>query len=111
MPARPPQDKIDLYQALLDTQDEIEMKGKNLLYTSVNGHMFTVLKSEGELGMRLSKEDQAAFKAQYASGQFTNYGANIKDYVAVPDSLLQDTRKLAPWLAKSYAYTLTLKPK
>jgi len=32
----------EAYDRLLATHPDVERKGKNLLYTSVNGHMFTV---------------------------------------------------------------------
>jgi hypothetical protein len=34
-----------------------------------------------------------------------------KDYVAVPDSLLQNTKELRKYLQISYEYVQTLKPK
>ena len=34
-----------------------------------------------------------------------------KEYVAVPDNLLEDTAALAPYLRRSYQYALTLRPK
>ena len=111
MPSPPPADKIALYKALIYTHPEIEMKGKNLLYTSIGGHMYSMMTAEGELGMRLSAEEQEAFRAKYGTGEFRNYGARIHDYVAVPDSLLEKTKELAGYLAKSYEYTKSLPPK
>lgn len=35
----------------------------------------------------------------------------MKEYVTVPDSLLQNTKALAKHLAVSYAYVKSLKPK
>jgi len=35
----------------------------------------------------------------------------MKEFVLVPDSLLEDTDALAPWFAKSYDWVGTLKPK
>jgi TfoX/Sxy family transcriptional regulator of competence genes len=35
----------------------------------------------------------------------------MKEYVAVPDALLQNTRELQKYLALSYSYAKTLKPK
>lgn len=111
MPARPPEDKIALYQALLDTHSEIEMKGKNMLFTSANGYMFSQLTKEGVLGLRLSKADQAAFLKKYGSGPFLSYGAVMKDYVTVPEVLQAAPDELAPWLVKSYDYVMSLEPK
>ena len=111
MPTPPPADKVALYQALIDTHPEIEIKGKNMLYTSINGHMYSMLTAGGALGLRLPPGDHAAFFAQYDSGPFTNYGAVIKDYVRIPASLLENTQELAPYLQQSYQYTKSLPPK
>ncbi len=35
---------LTFYQAALDRCPNIELKGKNLLYTSDNGHMFSITK-------------------------------------------------------------------
>jgi TfoX/Sxy family transcriptional regulator of competence genes len=35
----------------------------------------------------------------------------MKEYVAVPDSLLENTKELSKYLDQSYAYAKTLRPK
>lgn len=102
---------LELYDAVVGEHPDFERKGKSMPYTSVNGHMFSMLRKDGVLGMRMSKEDREAFMETYGVGQFTNYGANIRDYVEIPDEVLQDKKKLASYLDASYQYTLTLKPK
>jgi TfoX/Sxy family transcriptional regulator of competence genes len=47
----------------------------------------------------------------YDSPPFEQYGAIMREYVTVPDELLQNTAELLPYLEKSYAYAKTLKPK
>ncbi len=37
------------------------------------------------------------------------YGAVMKEYVVVPDSLLKKTKELTPYIEKSFAYVKTLK--
>ena len=105
------QEKLNFYDKLLATHPDIERKGKNMLYTSVNGHMFTYFSQEGVLGIRLSKEDQEAFVVQYNTPPFVQYGAVMRGYVTVPDELLQNMNELKPYLALSYNYVLSLKPK
>ena len=39
------------------------------------------------------------------------YGIIQKEYVSVPDALLDDTERLAPWFAMSHDYVAGLKPK
>jgi hypothetical protein len=106
-----PPDKLALYEKLLATRPEIERKGAVHPYTSFNGNMFTYLDQTGTLGMRLPKEDAEAFLMKYKTTLFESYGAVKKDYVTVPDSLLQNTRELKKYLDMSYEYVKTLKPK
>lgn len=111
-PNQVPQDKLDLYKALIDTHPEIELKGgMKLPYASLNGNMYTQLTKAGKVGLRLGKEDREAFIEKYDTTLLTSYGAVLKEYVEVPDALLANTNALAPYLALSHSYALTLKPK
>ncbi len=60
---------------------------------------------------RLIAEDREAFVDQYQTEPFVQYGAVMKEYVTVPDELLEDTEMLMGYLEKSLAYIKTLKPK
>lgn len=107
-----PEDKLALYRQLIDTHPDIELKGgKKLPYTSINGHMYTQLTKAGKVGLRLGKAEFDAFIAKYDAQPLRNYGAVMKGYVEVPDELLEDTEQLKPYLAMSYEYAQTLKPK
>jgi len=107
----PPQDKIDLYDQLIATNPEIERKGVSNPYTSVNGHMFTHLSKTGSLGIRLPKEERESFLEKFNTSLYESYGAIMKEYVTVPDDLLENTEELKQYLDLSYAYTKSLKPK
>jgi len=107
-----PQDRLDLYKKLIDTHPDIELKGGvKLPYTSHNGNMFTQLTKQGQVGLRLGKEEREAFLKKYNANLLTSYGAVMKEYVEVPHALLENTEELQPYLAMSYAYVQTLKPK
>jgi hypothetical protein len=106
-----PPDKLSLYEKLVATNPEIEIKGAVHPYTSVNGHMFTYLDQTGTLGLRLPKDEVEAFLVKYKTTLFTSYGVVKKDYVTVPESLFRNTRELKRYLDMSLAYTRTLKPK
>lgn len=107
-----PEDKLELYKQIIANHPEMELKGgQKLPYTSMNGHMYTMLTKDGRIGLRMSKDDQEAFKEKYDAIQFLNYGSKIKDYVEVPEALLDDLDELGPYVAKSHAYVQTLKPK
>ena len=105
------EEQIVAYDRLLATHPDIERKGKNLLYTSVNGHMFTVFSTNAKLGIRLAKAHREAFLEQYETTVLESYGHRMPEYVTVPDDLLEDTETLAPYLQLSYDYVTSLKPK
>jgi TfoX/Sxy family transcriptional regulator of competence genes len=106
-----PQDKLDLYEKLVATNPEIERKGVTNPYTSHNGHMFSHLSKSGTLGLRLPKEEREAFLEKYNTTLYESHGAIMKEYVTVPDELLENTAELQPYLEISYEYIKTLKPK
>ena len=110
-PHLPPEREVRLYDALIATHPAIERKGKSSPYTAVNGNMFTILSADGTLGMRLAGPDRDAFIAAYSTGLYQAHGTVMKEYVAVPARLLARTAELAPYLAKSYDYAKSLKPK
>ena len=111
-PDQVPEDKLELYRRLIETHPEIELKGAmKLPHTSHNGHMFSSLTKDGRVGLRLSKEDRETFMEAHGAQPFKNYGGFIKDHVEVPDAMLEDTDALEPYLAMSYEYVKTLKPK
>ena len=106
-----PAEKLELYKRLIDAHPEIELKGGTKLpYTSCQGNMFSQLTKAGTVGLRLGKAEREAFLAEYDSELLVTYGTVMKEYVAVPDHLLQDTAGLLPYLELGYAYAKTLKP-
>lgn len=106
-----PQDRLEAYNRLIASNPDIERKGKTMPYTSRNGHMFTHLDKSGSMGLRLPAEEREAFLEKYNTTLFEQHGAVMKEYVAVPDELLQNTNELKPYLDMSYEYIGTLKPK
>jgi TfoX/Sxy family transcriptional regulator of competence genes len=106
-----PEDRLELYERLIATHPDIERKGKANPYTSHNGHMFSYLRFDGKLGLRLPKDEREAFLEKYGTTLFESYGAIMKEYVTVPDDLLENTEELKKFLVLSYEYIKTLKPK
>jgi TfoX/Sxy family transcriptional regulator of competence genes len=104
-------EKLDLYEKVLQTNREIERKGDANPYTSLHGNMFTLLHSSGTLAFRLPDGEREKFLKKYKTTLFEAYGAVMKEYVVIPDSLLKKTSELAKYLAMSYDYAKTLKPK
>ncbi len=104
-------DKLELYEKLIATHPDIGRKGKTMPYTSHNGHMFSLLSKSGSLGIRLPKEARETFLEKYNTTLFEQYGAIMKEYVTVPDQLLDNIDELKKYLAISFEYIKTLKPK
>jgi TfoX/Sxy family transcriptional regulator of competence genes len=106
----PPNDREALYDKLIATNPKIERKGDANPYTSLNGNMFTLL-HQSRLAIRLPEDEREKFLKKYKTTLFEAYGAVMKEYVAVPDSLLENTKELQKYLDLSYEYAKTLKTK
>ena len=110
--SRIPAEKIELYDKLVATISDVERKGADNPYTSLNGNMFSLLHSpEGRLALRLPADEREKFLKKYKSDLFAAYGVVMKEYVAVPEALLQRTKELQKYFAMSYDYAKTLKAK
>jgi hypothetical protein len=92
-----PADKLELYDKLVKTNPQIERKGAANPYTSLNGHMFTLLNPQGTLALRLPEEEREKFLEKYKTRLFEAYGVVMKEYVTVsrcPSEKYQGTAKL-----------------
>lgn len=58
-----------------------------------------------------SNQKSRAAMLKYKTTLFEAYGAVMKEYVAVPDSLLINTKELQKYFELSYRFIQTLKPK
>jgi hypothetical protein len=109
-----PPDKLALYQRLIETVEGVDAKANfGSAYTAVNGNMYSMISKHGVVGIRLPEPDRSEFLAAYSSDLFRGDPSwpPAKEFVAVPDALLEDTDALRPVLERSYRYVLTLKPK
>jgi hypothetical protein len=104
-------DPLALYERLVATIPEVERKGDNIPYTSVNGHMFSNLTKAGTLSLRLPEDVREAFLVKYKAKLAVEHGIVRKEYVEVPPALLAKTVELKPYFAKSYAWVKAMKPK
>ena len=102
---------VALYDKLIATIPEIERKGAANPYTSLNGNMFTLLHQSSRLAIRLPRDKREEFLRKYKTNLFEAYGAVMEEYVVVPDSMLKHPKELQKYLASSYEYAKTLKPK
>ncbi len=106
-----PNPKVELYEKLIDTIPNLERKGDLNPYTAMNGNMFTLLHQSSRLAIRLPDDKLEEFVKKYKTTLFEAYGCVMKEYVAVPDAMLNKTKELKKYLEYSYEYAKTLKPK
>ena len=109
-----PPEKLELYEKLIDAVHGPEAKSNfGSAYTAVNGNMYSMISKYGVVGIRLPKDERSAFIEKYDTTVFRADPAwpPSKEYVAVPDGLLDQTDALKPYLERSYQHALTLKPK
>ncbi len=109
--AAAPADKVRLYEALIASLPDVERKGAKFPYTSLNGNMFTILSTEGVIGIRLAKSDRQDFLRDHDASLYVSHGAVMSEYVAVPEALLSDMARMRIYVAASLAYAKTLRPK
>jgi hypothetical protein len=106
-----PVERFVLYEALVATNAEVERKGATMPYTSRNGHMFSFLDKRGSMALRLPADARDAFLAEYGTGLAEQHGRTMKEYVLVPDDLLERTDELRVWFDRSHDWIATLEPK
>lgn len=109
-----PPEKQRLYEQLLASVEGIEAKSNfGSSYTAINGNMYTMISKHGVVGIRLPDSERAAFLERFQTELFRGDPSwpPAKEFVAVPDALLEDTDALRPYLESSYRYVETLKPK
>lgn len=99
-----PTAKLALYEKLIATDPSIKRKGATIPYTSANGKMFTFLSPTGELRLRLPADERAAFLKKYRTVLAVSHGVVLKEFVAVPRTLLARTSELKHYLGISRAY-------
>ena len=104
-------DAAALYEKAIATQPGVERKGAAILYTSLNGHMFSMFTRDGRMALRLPEAERAAFLEKYKTILCEQYGIVQREYVIVPESLLARTAELGKHVATSYAYVKSKKPK
>jgi len=106
-----PPELLDLYRSVAATVTGVEVKGATVPYTSLNGHMFSYLAKDGTLALRLPEEEREPFLKKYRTSLCVAYGVVQKEYVVVPEKLLQNTKELSPHFRRSLEYVKSLKPK
>jgi hypothetical protein len=105
------EEKIELYNRMVASHPDAILKGDTVPYTSLNGHMYSFLSKGDEVTLKLPADERVKFIEKYKTRLAENYGIVQKEYVVVPDTLLQNTDELKHYFEISYQYTSLLKPK
>ena len=103
-------EKLELYIKAVEMAG-FTKKGKTMPYTSANGHMFSLLNKDGELGIRFSKEDQEKYISKLKTTTFKSHGATMRGYILMPDKMWSTLKPLAKYLQESHSYVMSLDPK
>jgi TfoX/Sxy family transcriptional regulator of competence genes len=107
-----PQPLIDLFDKSVPSSPSVSRR-KMFGYPAAfaNGNLFIGL-HQNDFIMRLSEEDRTRFSAQYGERIFEPMkGRPMREYVRLPEELLADARKRAPWIKRSLEYAEGVKPK
>ncbi len=105
------EEKLAFYDKIIATNSNFKRKGKTMPYTSANGHMFTLFNKAGEIGFRFSKEAQEKFIKKHNTTLYKSYGAVMRGYVLISESMYDNMELLSYYLNESYKYVLSLEPK
>ncbi len=102
-------EKLKIYDLLVDKCSRIERKGKTMPYTSANGYMFSLFNKDCEIGIRFSKEVQEKYIKEFNASIYKSYGAVMKGYVLISEPMLQDLETVAKYLNESYDFRTQIK--
>jgi hypothetical protein len=105
------EEKVELYNKLVALHPDAVRKGATIPYTSLNGHMYSFITKEDVVALRLPADERIKFLDKYKTKLVEQYGIVQKEYVVVPDSLLEKTNELKLYFDISYKYISALKPK
>ncbi|MEQ8360220.1 MAG: hypothetical protein RH860_12080 [Cytophagales bacterium] len=105
------EEQLKIYEKIIAKCPRFKRKGKSSPYTSANGHMFSQLNKEGEIGIRFSKDVQKKYMEEWNSSHFKSYNSIMHGYVLVPQEMLKDINRVAKYLDESYDYVMSLDPK
>jgi TfoX/Sxy family transcriptional regulator of competence genes len=109
---KPPEALVALFGKLLDGLPGTELRQMfGCPVAFVSGNMLSGL-HQSSMMLRLSDTDRAAFQQRYRARLFEPIpGRAMREYVVLPDSLLEDPRELKRWVARGHAYVASLPPK
>lgn len=105
------EEKIKIYNELILRCQRFERNGKVVLYTTANGHVFSIFNKQGEIGIRFSRKIQKKYLKKFKTTMFKSFNSVMTGYVLIPESMWEDLDSLAKYLNESYDYVMSLPPK
>ncbi len=103
-------DLVTVFEAAISAASQMDRKGKANPYTSANGHMFSQINKDDQLGIRLPKPRQKALLQEYGAGPFKSYGATMRDYVCLTEEMLADQALITSLLEEGLAFVSAMPP-
>ncbi|MEL6724876.1 MAG: hypothetical protein AAFZ74_12040 [Pseudomonadota bacterium] len=104
------EDVINLFEGAIKASGRFERKGKANPYTSANGHMFSQINKEDQLGIRLPKARQQDLSERFGAGPFKSYGATMRDYVCLTPEMLIDAALVTDLLNEGFDFVSAMPP-
>ena len=101
---------LAFYDELVAANPKFERLGKTMPYTGANTYMFSLLNKDAQLGIRLPDDLRAEFHEKYCAEPYRSYGAVMRDYVLIPESLLEQPAIIGHYLDAAYEYVMSLPP-
>lgn len=106
-----PAESLELYEELVASIEGVERRGAANPYTSRNGYMTSFIDKAGEVSIRLDKADREEFLEKHDSRIPVQYGSQMKEFVVVPDDMLEAQDEVRDWFVRSWEWVGTLDPK
>lgn len=102
---------IDLFESVMPGPPAVQRKMFGYPAGFVNGNMFMGLFKESMI-LRLPEGPREEFLKVHSAKIFEPMaGRPMREYAAVPQSVLRNKKELAAWAAKAFEYGASLKPK
>jgi hypothetical protein len=73
--------------------------------------MTSFIDEDGEVSIRLDEASRGEFIEKYDSRISMQYGAQMKEFVVVPDDLLERPQEIHAWFVRSWEWVGTKEPK
>jgi len=103
--------QLKTYDELISYCPKFERKGKSMFYCSANGHMFSILNKDGEIGIRFSEKVQSDYFKKYRTTTIKSYGSIMQGYILVTSEMLKNQKEVVSLLNESYDYVMSLEAK